>query len=147
MSNALFQMMRFQVLTFALTEAGKKKLDDAYVSAWDDGVYPLLHDNGADWHKPFVDSFRVTKDMIESLVDDLDARWRDKKVPSYYELEAELCHTGSKWERATLIDACTYLCLHKGFCDDYFRSTLTEDRPAEASMMAGPFDRGSLYLL
>jgi hypothetical protein len=139
MSNdPLFEMMRFNILTFALTEAGKKKLDDAYVSAWANGVYPVLHD-GADWHKPFADNFRANKEMMESLVNDLGERWRDKKVPTYYELESELY--GSKWKQSTLIDACTYLCLQKLVFDDYFRSALLKDRPSNASSMAGPFDR------
>jgi len=139
--------MRFHVLTFALTEPGKRKLDDAYVCAWADGVYPALHD-GADWHKPFPDNFRVNNEMMELLLNDLDSRWRSQKMPSYYDLESELCHEESKWERSTLIYACTYFCLCKGHFDEYFRSNLLKDRPAEASSMAEPFDRDrDLYLM
>jgi hypothetical protein len=143
--DSMFTIMRFQILTFALTTQGRKKLDDAYVAGWADSVYPVLHN--ADWHKPFADRFKATEQMMDGLVRDLDRRWKAKTVPTYYELEGELCKAG-KWDRGTLIYACRYVCLRTGAFDADFRSALMKERPSEASFIGEPFDRDSdLYFI
>lgn len=50
----LFQLTRFNLLTAAMAAgAVGASLTDAYVYAWDVGVYPLF-DNGAHAHEPFA---------------------------------------------------------------------------------------------
>lgn len=39
------------------------RIDDAYVYAWDSDLYPIFHE-GAPWHQPFEEDFRVTKEMM-----------------------------------------------------------------------------------
>jgi hypothetical protein len=134
-NDALYQLMRFNLMAFALTEIGKKAIDDAYAAAWSNGVYPILHNN--DWHKPFANEFRVNKERMEELATYLDASWRKNDVPSFNRLETEL---GSKgWRRSDLVSACNYLCLYA--FDDEFRSALFKDQPSEASDIGGEPDR------
>lgn len=162
MLDALFQQMRFSILTQAIndTPAGNK-LSCAYLYAWDDSVYPLLHE-GATWHKPFEGCFRVNPEMIEELHLFFSDRWQSQNPITYYDLER--CYgihstavDGEIWDRFTLISACHYLCLYayssSEFCkdcrlyDNEFWKHLLSDCPSEAHSIADSFEVSDLYLL
>ncbi len=130
MNEALFQIMRFQVLAAALQSGSSQKLHDSYVFAWDACVYPLFND-AADFHKPFADQFTIPKAMIEELFKKLDAMWAEKNVPTYNELEHSLRDT--KWDRHNLILGLRYLWLHDRFDSGFWRTLMKRDEyPHEA---------------
>lgn len=130
MNDALFQIMRFQVLAAALQSGSAAKLHDSYVFAWDACIYPLFND-AADYHKPFADQFAINKADIEGLFKKLDTMWAEKKVPTYNELEHEL--RGTRWDRRSLILGLRYMWLHDRFDGAFWKHLLTRDEhPHEA---------------
>jgi hypothetical protein len=138
MSDALFQMMRFQVLAAALQSGSAQKLHDSYVFAWDACVYPLFND-AADFHKPFADSFGITKAQMEELFKDLDNRWAEKRVPTFNELEHDL---RGKWDRRNLILALRYMWLHDRFDDRFWKQVMKRDEyPHEARDLQAKYVR------
>jgi hypothetical protein len=149
MDQKLFAIMRFQILTTALSSELGERLTDAYVYAWDARVYPLFN-HGPDWHGPFADCFEVSKAMLDELSKYLDEAWRDGKVPSFYQLEERyrIREGGGEWDRGKLIHACRYMRL-QGLFDDAFWKRILEptNHPTEASMITDKFSRSDdLYL-
>lgn len=137
--DQLFQMARFNLLLAA--RAGQP-LSNAYIYAWDSGVYPLFHD-GAHLHQPFASHFPVTKDMVHELAKYLDDRDLANEVPSFYELEDYYDVRSSRtiWDRMSLITACRYMFLDHKF-DEKFWGTLLRgsDHPAEAKSINSDFN-------
>ena len=130
MNDALFQMMRFQVLAAALQSGSAQKLHDSYVFAWDACIYPLFND-AADYHKPFADQFQISKAMIEGLFKKLDAMWAEKSIPTYNELEHSL--RGTEWNRQNLILGLRYMWLHDRFDAGVWKKLMTHNEyPHEA---------------
>ena len=86
MRKEIFTLTRVQILAAALTEGPWRRLNDAYVYAWYDLVYPIGHE-AADWHQPYPDEFNVTKGMMEEFTKLLDDRWQADDVPTFYKLE------------------------------------------------------------
>lgn len=141
MKKELFTLTRFQVLTAALTDGPRQRLSDDYVYAWYGLVYPIC-DQAADWHQPYPDEFKVTKDMIEEFTKLLDDSWSANDVPTFYKLEHIYRARGgsTQWGRSELLRACRYLKLNRSF-DDQFWTKLLADRPSEAHGIELPFDR------
>ncbi|MCJ2074796.1 hypothetical protein MKK68_03905 [Methylobacterium sp. E-016] len=138
----LFMLMRFQVMSFALTEAGKHLISDAYLYAWDDGVFPQMH-SGAHWHRGYEDEFDVTPDMLSELSKLLDDKLLKKeKIPSAYDLEDIYDTRGGStaWDRNKLISALRYLYLSNTFDPDFW-SAIMVWAPSEAGNITGTFDR------
>ncbi len=130
MNDALFQMMRFQVLAAGLQSGSSQKLHDSYVFAWDACIYPLFND-AADFHKPFADQFAIPRSMVEELFKLLDGMWAAKSVPTYNELEHSLRDT--KWDRRNLILGLRYMWLHDRFDDHFWKTLMKRDEyPHEA---------------
>jgi hypothetical protein len=130
MNDALFQIMRFQVLAAALQSGSSQKLHDSYVFAWDACVYPLFND-AADFHKPFADQFAIPRADMDSLFKKLDALWAEKNVPTYNELEHDL--RGTRWDRRSLILGLRYMWLHDRFDDAFWKKIMKRDEhPHEA---------------
>jgi hypothetical protein len=130
MNDALFQMMRFQVLAAALQSGSAQKLHDSYVFAWDACIYPLFND-AADFHKPFADQFQINRASIEGLFKQLDGMWAEKKVPTYNVLEHSL--RGTEWTRQRLILGLRYMWLHDRFDSGFWKTLMTRDEfPHEA---------------
>ncbi len=77
-SEKLFMLMRFNVLSFALTETGRHKISNAYLQAWEDSVYPSMH-FAAHWHDGYDTDFDVTKEMMEEISKYLDDLWVHKR--------------------------------------------------------------------
>ena len=130
MNDALFQIMRFQVLAAALQSGSSAKLHDSYVFAWDACVYPLFND-AADYHQPFADLFRISKADMQDLFKKLDTMWAEKRVPTYNELEHSLM--GTRWDRHNLILALRYMWLHDRFDHGFWNHVMKRDEyPHEA---------------
>jgi hypothetical protein len=150
MADALFTMMRFNVLTAALNPHTASRFTDAYVYAWDALVYPAM-DDGADWHHPFKDDFRVTLDMMVELSKFLDDLWLAKKTISFWKLEEhfQVRHGNGPWDRSALLHACKYFRLYGMFDDDFFDAlTKNGESPVEAQSIVSKWDRdGELYLM
>lgn len=143
MSAENFEIMRFQVMAFALSNVGKLKISDAYLYAWDNGVYPIDHE-AAHFHLPFAADFKISKEMLDGLVDYLGACWDRKVVPTFYELETHYnVRSGNgPWERWSLIRACRYLYLCESFDKEFWQTLLTEfEHPTEAASLARAFNR------
>jgi len=130
--------MRFQILTAAHSETVGHKLSDAYVYAWDQGVFPIAHES-ADWHKPFSDCFNVSQDMLKNLIQVLD-----ENAFTFYELEKYYGSSG--WDRAQLIGACRYLFLSDEFNFDWARLLAPMEHPSEAYKIKKSFKLDDIYL-
>jgi len=140
LSAQLFQLIRFNILTSALSPATKDKLGDGYVYAWENLVYPLFHDTGADWHKPFPSNFAVTRDMITELSEHLDKLWIDKiPIPSVYDVE-DLYRARREWDRMKIVFALRYMWLCNLF-DEPFWVQIMSNHPSEGSWITRKYDR------
>lgn len=136
--DQLFQMARFNLLVAARSG---QPLADAYVYAWDRGVYPLFHD-GAHLHQPFASHFSVSKDMVHELSTYLDNRDLANDVPSFYELEDyyDVRSSRTVWDRMSLIVVCRYMFLDRRFGEKFWSTLLRgSDHPAEAKSINSDF--------
>lgn len=144
-SRALYEMARFQVLSAAMTEGPGDHLHDAYVFAWETGIYPYF-DDVISLHKPFEAEFAVGSQQMRDLFTMLDEHWLARTVPTFWELEDRfnVRDGGGPWERGTLIYALRYARLSRRFDDAFFAALLKpQQHPTEASLIDGPFDRNS----
>lgn len=138
-----YQIMRFQIMAFALTDAGRAKITDAYVFAWDRGVYPIK-ESGAQFHIPFASAFFISEEMMDELVKYLEDHWQAKTVPTFYKLEDhyDVVSGSGPWERHTLISACRYLFLCRSFDYGFWATLLQQSQhPSEARYVSRLGDR------
>lgn len=146
MSSKEYMLMKFNILTMALHPELKHRIQDAYVYAWDNDIYPFFH-NSAPWHQPFEEEFDVTKEMMDELSKRLDEAWDLGRgmAPTFYELEEiyGVRHGESHWDRSSLIGAMRYFALCTNCFDGKFFEQVTRDAgaPSEANSFADPFDR------
>jgi hypothetical protein len=137
----LFHLARFNLRVAALQEGAGSKLSNAYIYAWENGVYPAF-DEGAELHKPFADGFLISPEMVDELSKYLDDRWRKKNVPTFYELEDhyDLRRGGGKWDRHKLIITCRYMFLHDLFDKNFWKKLLEPmEHPSEAGRLTREF--------
>ncbi len=135
--EALFQLMRFNILSTAVNAGGEWPILPAYVYAWWSGVYPGCHE-GAKWHIPFPDQFSVSKKEVDELTTLLDEAWMAKKSISFYDVESSLgiqgtARSSSNWQRWKLVSACRYLFLSDSFDKAFWVALLKNGEcPSEA---------------
>lgn len=147
MSRQVFELMRFQILTAALTDIGEEQLPDALVFALENRIYPIFE--GEALHEPFDDYFFVTREKIQNLADNLDAHWRSGSTPSFSSGDRDqVMVAGTIWDRAALVNALRYMRLSRCFDDAYWEA-LTEaaDFTTDAESIRDPFDRQSIALI
>jgi hypothetical protein len=147
-NEALFQLMRFNILNTSRPSLKDSPFSPAYIYAWENGVFPAFND-GADWHKPFAEQFDVTEDKINKISEFLDEKWQAKTPVSFYDLENHFDAKGSSnLDRVKLKRACRYMWLNEMF-DDLFWSTLVENGkcPSEALSICRPLKDGDVYLM
>lgn len=138
MESKLFELMRFQILTAALQEGSKQRLNDAYVYAWDEGVYPVQHDS-ASMHKPFKAQFAHSEEQVDQVAEFLDAKWLNDEPVSFYQLED---HFGGKGSRIMLLHVCRYLFLTELFDEALWSGLMANSQcPAEARSILRPYNR------
>ncbi|BCZ43662.1 TPA: hypothetical protein K8N54_004046 [Serratia marcescens] len=144
--GALFIQQRIQIM-----HIGKHhdEFDDAYLYAWESGVYPLMSDTDGSVprkpHEPYAEFFTSSKAKVEFLLKRLDDAWRKKEGLTFYGLEDELgvrSYSSKGWDRSDLIHICRYLYLD-GCYDKEFWDTLVENGkcPAEALSLNSEYDR------
>lgn len=141
-TKAEFEIIRFQILQAGLTAGTSARLNDAYLYAWDSGVYPMFHDDRL--AKEFDTHFRVNREKIEALITFLDKEWLNGKLYNFYELEDyfNVRYGSSDWERYTLIYALKYAYLYGAF-DEKFWEKMVEPmkHPSEAGSITSKFIR------
>jgi len=140
--------MKLQIVAAALVPGAGSNISDAYLYAWANDVYPIMH-NSMGWHKPFASSFSVSSEMMDDLSQLLDENWREDKPLSFYKLEDyfELRLGKSDWSRASLIEACRYMYLEEAFDQDFWKRVLKKgDHPVEAGSIARKFDRTEIII-
>lgn len=152
LKEALYQQMRYNVLSTTLNGLNNSPFSDAYIYAWESEVYPFFHD-GADWHQAHKEQFKITEQMMDDLSKFLDDLWIAKKTITFYELEKHFGIRGSatsssEWERWSLIRACRYLYLNNGF-DSQFWGALLENMkcPSEAFSVVKDFEKTDIYFM
>ena len=149
--NALFQLMKFKILSLASRDINSAKLPHAYIYAWDSGVYPLFNE-GASWHTPFADCFSISENKVEQLSKFLDESWISKKNLSFYELESEFgvhgsTSSSSDWSRYDLVAICRYMYLGRAFDDEFWANLLENGKcPSEAHCIARELKESDIYL-
>lgn len=146
MTSPSFALARFHVLCAALTPGPAARLDDAYVHAWANGIFPIFHGEGL--HTAFRNDFGVTEPQIEHLLTELDRMWLAGSVPSFHRLEGELASSGDgDWSRESLIDALRYAWLAGRFAPDFYAALQAPGaHPVEANRITTAFDRSDLDL-
>jgi hypothetical protein len=149
--EALFQLMRFNILSSVRVDLENSRFSPSYIYAWESLVYPLFND-GASWHKPFGSQFKVSESEVDELSKILDESWNKKDKLTFYELENRLGVRGSisssTWERSKLIRACRYMYLEDLFDKDFW-TTLTRngDCPSEALSICRPLQYNDIYFM
>ena len=125
--KAMFTQQRIQIM-----HLGKyhKEYTDAYIFAWESGVYPFLHDLGGEHqylpHELYGDYFEVTAQKGASIYERLNRAWADEEdTLTYSRLESDLMGIGSAcdWRPDELMNVCRYLFL-AGCFDDVFWKAL-----------------------
>ena len=151
-NESLFQIMRFNILNEGRKGIKASPFSSAYIYAWESGVFPSYND-GADWHKPFPEQFRISDEEVTELGSLLDEKWLEKTPLTFYELEDRFgisgsTHSSGNWERGKLLVACRYMYLNKMF-DDSFWSALVESgkSPVEAGSINKPFTESDIYFM
>lgn len=147
MSRQVFELMRSQILTAALSAIGEERLPDALVFAWENRIYPIFE--GGALHGPFDDYFFVTREKIQNLADSLDAHWRSGSTPSFSIGDRDQVIVAAiAWDRAALVNALRYMRLSRCFDNAYWEA-LTEatDFTTDAESIRDPFDRQSIALI
>ena len=144
MNDAMFELTRFQLLSAALTPGPAERIDDAYVYAWDIGVYPLFHE-WARLHQPFSEQFAVAEAPFRDLMTFLDDRWSKSETQSFYELERHYDTRGAGiWDRSALIHALRYTRLAGRFDAGFFAALCRPgDHPVEASVILESYERAN----
>ena len=141
--DRLYQIARFNLLVAAKNGACAS-IDDSYIYAWENNVYPAFHDH-PDLHKPFAQSFRTSALQVEEIGRRIDELWlAGKPIPSFYQLENlyDLRSERSEWDRSKLIRTCRYMFLNKMFDDAVWGAILSRsDHPVEASSIIDDFNR------
>jgi antitoxin MazE len=149
--EALFQLMRFNILSTAANAGESWPICPASVYAWQSGVYPLF-DDAAQWHKPFPSQFAVSMEEVDELTKFLDDAWMAKKPISFYEVETALgihgsARSSSNWERWKLTRACRYIFLCDSFDKGFWDALLENGEcPSEALSLARPMKTSEIEL-
>lgn len=144
--GALFIQQRIQIM-----HIGKHhdEFGDAYLYAWESGVYPFMSDTDGSVprrpHEPYAEFFTTSKEKVRFLLKRLDDAWIKKEVLTFYDLEDELgvrSFNSNGWDRCDLLHICRYLYLD-GCFDKKFWATLIENGkcPSEALSLTSDFDR------
>lgn len=144
--DALFIQQRLQVL-----HIGKHhdEFGDAYLYAWESGVYPLMSDTDGSVprrpHEPYSRFFTISKEKVEFLLKRLSKAWRENAGLTFYDLEDELgvrSFSDGGWDRCDLIHICRYFYLD-GCFDKIFWEILVENGkcPSEALSLTSELDR------
>lgn len=145
--EALFQIMRFNILNSERHGGDAWFLSRAYIYAWQVGVYPAYMLSKS-LHEPFRAMFKVSEAEVEELCDFLEKRRSEGTPFTFNDLEVGYGGTrGSTgkiatWPRWKLVITCRYLFLMRQF-DSAFWSTLTEEGkcPEQATIITVPFEK------
>jgi hypothetical protein len=143
-NDALFQIMRFNILNSGLSGIENSPFSPEYLYAWVSGVFPVF-DECADWHKPFSKQFDVSEEEILELKDFLLSKWEEKTPICFYELESHYgvsaSRSSSNWNRVKLIHSCRYMYLNEMFDDSFWESLVENTKcPAEALHLCRPME-------
>lgn len=138
--QALFNQQRIQIMHLAVHH---NEYSDAYLYAWEKGVYPIMEDTDGSVlqmpHEVYQSFFSVSKDKVEKLLNLLCDKWDSKVVPTFYELEDLL---SGDFDRSELIKVCKYLKLQDCFDEAFWSKLITPmQHPSEASSIAREFNR------
>ncbi|MGF6318771.1 hypothetical protein [Pseudomonas frederiksbergensis] len=151
-AEMLFNLQKFQLLTLFTSGRPGKNITPAYAYAWDNGVYPIGNDL-APWHAPYKEQFAISEEQVSELSKLLDDKWLKKEKISFYELEAHydiqgLAHSGSEWDRGSLISACHYFFLMDWFDSDFWNGLVGHsDCPSESHSVRREFKPEDVYFL
>ncbi|WP_434778511.1 hypothetical protein [Neisseria sp. Ec49-e6-T10] len=141
--KALFIQQRFLILNSIYTS---DFMPEAYVYAWEVGVFPYLDDEDDDnlylAHSPYKNFFNVEEEMVLKIVEYLDEKFINEEPITFYELESTF---GGKSNRVPLMHVCRYVFL-KGLFDEEFWKNLVESEktpaaPIEAKSIIKPYSK------
>ncbi|WP_108700555.1 hypothetical protein [Phytobacter sp. SCO41] len=143
---ALFAQQRIQVMHIAKHH---DEFTDAYLYAWESGVYPLLSDTDGSVptmpHEAFAELFITDRSKGEFLLKRLDDAWMAKEELTFYKLEDELnVHGGyaTEWTRSDLLHLCRYFYLDNRFDDALWKNICKNmECPTEAHFIMDDFNR------
>ncbi|WP_314153587.1 hypothetical protein [Rouxiella badensis] len=146
--GALFIQQRVQILHLGKNHG---EFSDAYLYAWDSGVYPLMSDTDGSVprrpHEPYVKFFNTSKDKVARLAKRLDDAWIKKEELTFYGLEDELGVRGFSslgWDRSDLLHICRYLYLDRRFDHEFWEMLIENGKcPSEALSLMSEFERES----
>jgi hypothetical protein len=151
-NEALFQLMRFNILNSGRADMISSPFSRAYIYAWESGVFPALNKT-ADWHKAFPEQFYVSENEVSDLLKLLDDKRLEEIPITFYQLEDHydvtgINHSSSTWNRMKLVATCRYLYLN-GALDNSFWSSLTENGecPNEAHSICRPMSETDVYFM
>lgn len=144
--KALFAQQRIQIMHIAKHH---DEFTDAYLYAWESGVYPFLNDTDGSVpvmpHESFEEFFITSQEKGEFLLKRLDDAWRANEELTFYKLEDELnvrsVHNGG-WDRSDLLHLCRYFYLDNRFDDSLWKNICKNmECPTEAHFITDDFDR------
>ncbi|MFT6350532.1 MAG: antitoxin MazE [Psychromonas sp.] len=144
----MFNQQRLQLMHLGVHH---NELTDAYLYAWYNGVYPAMEDTDgsviAKPHEAYSDFFTIKKSKVLELLNMFDDDWKNKSVPTFYELEDRLKvnYEHSQWDRSQLLKVCRYFYLQNVCWGDEFWNTLITpmQHPTEAGSITRALSRDS----
>jgi len=144
--QAMFNQQRLQIMSLGVHH---DEYDDGYLYAWESGVYPWFNDTDGSVnqmpHECYPEFFKVSKEVVQNVLNYLDEKDLAGEVPTFYQLED---HFGGKWNeesgRMALLGICRYAFLSDRFGKEFYDKLLTPmQHPSEASSMCRPLKRDS----
>lgn len=146
LNEVLYSQTRLQVLTSGVI--APQLMNDAYIYAWDVGLYPYFDDTDYSIpslpHELFKEQFLVKQDKVEKVINYLDDKWLINNSPTFYELEDAF---GGKSYRCQLLHICRYAYLNGSFDDTLWDALLTPmQHPTEAKSITRNYCRDDISL-
>lgn len=149
LKRMLFLNQKFNIMKLKIDPENSHCICDAYAYAWQNDVYPIL-DEGAHWHEPYENCFKVTKDMLNELLKYLAKNFDEDVFFNFYNLEdhyqARYENESNGWSRCRLIDAMRYIFLSGSFSPQFWAKLLETGRhPSEAGIICAKYSLDSMY--
>lgn len=155
-NQAIFQLMRFNILDSLTQESSQRRFPNAYIYAWEVGVFPFLH-RTADWHRPFSEQFDVNELEMRELQKLLYDASENDAPKSFYDVEDHFNVRGiassdvssNRWDRHRLVSACRYMFLSSEDSEsDIFDALLENGRcPSEAHCINESWRDDEVYFI
>ncbi len=145
--KAIYETKRQQLILGFNTPVVRDSLNEAYVYAYYQRMFPYFHNEFDDDIDPFADVYNITPSLVREVIEYADNVWMDKTTPnlSFYDYESHF--GGHHTQRHELIAIFRYASLSGRFDKVFFNDLLKNgDAPCEANGLNEPLESSEIGL-